>query len=187
MAIVEIFSKWMDSFMSNHPDAISFRKSIKIYTLMRKLNSDPKIENIFTVLRLLPVEFWNDEHYGKGLWNKLLSSGTLPELHLRNIFTGERYNFCGPGTKLDERLARGDQPINELDAACMKHDIHYKDHKEVEERHPADKDLQLSAKRIQHDPNTPWYYKADAALVRGAMYAKRHLGMGVPSRDQWHL
>ena len=39
------------------------------------------------------------------------------------------YNFCGPGTKLRERLDSNDNlvtaPVNDIDAACMAHDISY--------------------------------------------------------------
>lgn len=35
------------------------------------------------------------------------------------------YKFCGPGTKLAERLERGDVGINPLDEACREHDIAY--------------------------------------------------------------
>lgn len=35
------------------------------------------------------------------------------------------YEFCGPGTNLSERLARGDVGINPLDEACREHDIAY--------------------------------------------------------------
>ncbi|EFN86083.1 hypothetical protein EAI_03310, partial [Harpegnathos saltator] len=34
------------------------------------------------------------------------------------------YQFC-PGTRLIKRLARGNQCINSLDAACREHDIVY--------------------------------------------------------------
>ncbi len=39
------------------------------------------------------------------------------------------YKFCGPGTKLSERLARGEVGINPLDEACREHDIAYADKK----------------------------------------------------------
>ena len=52
----------------------------------------------------------------------------LGELHLITP-TGEKYNYCGPGTKLEERLNSGDpkyrDPINKLDAICQQHDIAY--------------------------------------------------------------
>jgi hypothetical protein len=41
----------------------------------------------------------------------------MPELHLPG------YNYCGPFTKLDKRLAKGDERINKLDAGCKEHDI----------------------------------------------------------------
>lgn len=41
------------------------------------------------------------------------------ELHIPS------YNFCGPGTKLKKRLARGDKPINRVDAISLTHDIAY--------------------------------------------------------------
>ncbi len=51
------------------------------------------------------------------------------------------YRFCGPGTRLQSRLARGDQGINASDAACREHDIAYHDHKGTAERLQADRQL----------------------------------------------
>lgn len=48
--------------------------------------------------------------------------------HFWNPIDG-KYNYCGPFTKLDERLARGDKGINELDEVCKQHDIAYRDAK----------------------------------------------------------
>jgi len=75
---------------------------------------------------------------GSGVFNNLLNTlrNLMPELHL------PAYNYCGPFTKLDKRLARGDKPINKLDAGCQQHDIFYRDHKETRERHVADKELE---------------------------------------------
>lgn len=71
---------------------------------------------------------------GGGLVNKLINS--LPvELHLPG------YQFCGPGTKLEKRIQRGDQGINPLDAACRAHDIAYSQNKDIEQRHIADREL----------------------------------------------
>ena len=50
------------------------------------------------------------------------------EHHLR-----EAYNYCGSGTHLQERRARGDKPINELDKCCMIHDKDYGTHKTTRE------------------------------------------------------
>ncbi|WP_227553302.1 hypothetical protein, partial [Acinetobacter baumannii] len=36
------------------------------------------------------------------------------------------YQFCGPATRLNKRLARGDAGVNKLDGwACKEHDITY--------------------------------------------------------------
>jgi len=48
------------------------------------------------------------------------------------------YQFCGPGTHLEKRLARGDRGINSLDAACREHDIAYSRSNDLAERHVAD-------------------------------------------------
>ena len=37
------------------------------------------------------------------------------------------YKFCGPGTRLAERIERGDVGINPLDEACRQHDLAYTD------------------------------------------------------------
>lgn len=53
---------------------------------------------------------------GGGLVDSILTK--LPvELHIPG------YQYCGPGTKLQKRLTRGDPGINPLDAACKEHDI----------------------------------------------------------------
>ena len=55
---------------------------------------------------------------GSGLVNRIINR--LPiELHIPG------YQFCGPGTRLQKRLARGDEGINPLNAACREHDIVY--------------------------------------------------------------
>lgn len=58
-----------------------------------------------------------------------------PELHLLG------YQYCGPFTKLHERLRRGDRGINRVDMACKNHDINYDSTTDVRERHAADRQL----------------------------------------------
>jgi hypothetical protein len=68
---------------------------------------------------------------GSGAFNTLLNklSNVMPELHIPG------YNFCGPFTKLDKRLSRGNKPVNKLDAGCKEHDIFCRYHKDTKERH----------------------------------------------------
>jgi hypothetical protein len=53
------------------------------------------------------------------------------EMHAKKIvrkdgkMTYQNYNWAGPGTKVEERLAKGIQPINGIDAAGKTHDIDY--------------------------------------------------------------
>ncbi|KAI8123405.1 Capsid protein VP1 [Lucilia cuprina] len=91
---------------------------------------------------------------GEGLVDKIINA--LPiELHLPG------YQYCGPGTKLQQRLNRGDKGINQLDSACKEHDIAY--FQKAWER-VLSKDSGLSEKSF-------------AYLVANAMKAKRKLGM----------
>tara|TARA_Y100001963_G_scaffold113369_1_gene157017 strand:- start:31 stop:330 length:300 start_codon:yes stop_codon:yes gene_type:complete len=79
------------------------------------------------------------------------------------------YNFCGPGTNLEERLARGDKPINELDACCMVHDIVYSQTKDKKARVAADRQLRNCAVSIGIKKETSKKLRAEAAIVAGAM------------------
>ena len=77
---------------------------------------------------------------GKGLVNSLINK--LPvELHITT------FRYCGPGTKLEKRLARGDSGINPLDSACKEHDIAYSKPPNLKDRHEADRILIEKAKR----------------------------------------
>lgn len=63
----------------------------------------------------------------------------LPEIHLFG------YKYCGPNTNLTDRLEHGVFGINELDWACMEHDIEYAASIDIEWRCQADKKLFLKA------------------------------------------
>ena len=108
-----------------------------------------------------------------GNLNSLLNSGKLPELHLPG------HNFTGPGTKLKERLLRGDAPVKELDKAAQFHDMTYAIFKDTKDRHVFDKKLQDEAFNIVKNGNHSLKDRAEAGLVGSIMLAKRKLGMGV--------
>lgn len=92
------------------------------------------------------------------------------------------YEFCGPGTRLEKRLARGDKGINQLDAACLLHDIAYRDNKDLAARHRADKDLAYRAWQRVKSKDASAGEKAAAWAVTTAMKAKTKFGMGVSKR-----
>lgn len=117
----------------------------------------------------------NFKRKGSGLVNSLINK--LPfELHLPS------YQYCGPGTKLEKRLARGDTGINPLDQACREHDISYSKSKDLKSRHQADEVLQNAALKRLRSSDSSLGEKTAALVVSGAMKAKRTLGMGVRRR-----
>lgn len=112
---------------------------------------------------------------GQGLVNSLINS--LPiELHLPG------YQFCGPGTKLRQRLERGDKGINPLDAACREHDIAYSQAKDINIRHQADKVLSEKAWQRVTSKDSDFKERANAWFVTNAMKAKLKLGMGIKNK-----
>lgn len=108
---------------------------------------------------------------GRGVVNDFINNlGT--ELHIPG------YNFAGPGTKLEKRLARGDKGINPLDEAAKEHDIAYSKYEDLPSRHRADKTLEYKAWDRVKAKDAKLGEKAAAWLVTNVMKAKRKLGMG---------
>jgi hypothetical protein len=106
---------------------------------------------------------------GKGWVTKALSK--IPtELHLPG------YNYCGPNTNLDKRLARGDKGINPLDEACKEHDKSYAATIDKEKIKEADQILAEKAWQRFKNKETPASEKAAALLITGAMKIKRKVG-----------
>lgn len=102
---------------------------------------------------------------GNGLVNSSIDS--LPfELHVPT------YNYCGPGTKFEKRLARGDKPKNPLDALCMNHDISYQNHKDDQTRTEADRILSSGVWKRVKSKNASLGERATALAVAAAMKAK---------------
>lgn len=91
----------------------------------------------------------------------------------------QKAHYCGPGTDLEKRLARGDPGINELDReGCKPHDIWYRDHPNAKERHIDDKRLAKVADRIAADKSKPAMQRRKAKLVSAVMKGKVFLGLG---------
>ena len=111
---------------------------------------------------------------GGGLLNSAINK--LPfELHL------PKYNFCGPGTRLEKRLARGDSGINPLDAACKNHDIAYSISNNRKIRNQADLKLAEEAWKRVKATDSSLGEKTYAWFVTNLMKAKAKLGMGLKS------
>lgn len=109
---------------------------------------------------------------GRGVVNNLINK--LPiELHLPG------YQFCGPGTKLEKRLTRGDQGINLLDKACREHDITYSQSTDIQKRHTADQILAEKAWQRVKSKDSDIKERANAWFVTNAMKAKVKFGLGM--------
>jgi hypothetical protein len=84
------------------------------------------------------------------------------------------YNFCGPGTDVHRRLREGVKPMNELDEACLIHDIYTeargpaKAGTDVRAIHQADVELKRRAEQIA--ARTTGRYQVEALAVAAAMH-----------------
>lgn len=109
---------------------------------------------------------------GKGIVNSIINK--LPiELHIPG------YQYCGPGTKLKKRLARGDPGINLLDKACKEHDIAYSENKEdLSQRHSADQALLKKANERKLAADSSFGERTSAHLIEKIMKMKTKFGMG---------
>ncbi|KAJ8912558.1 hypothetical protein NQ315_006630 [Exocentrus adspersus] len=110
--------------------------------------------------------------YGEGVLNSIIDK--LPgEIHIAG------YQFCGPGTKLKERLSKGQQGVNPLDGFCRKHDIAYSQCSDLQDRNKADYELKQRAWERVKSKDAKFGEKAAAWLVTTAMKAKRNLDKGI--------
>lgn len=94
----------------------------------------------------------------------------LPEIHIRG------YNYCGPNTNLNYRLARGEVGINKLDCACMEHDIAYAENSDLKSRCIADKLLILRAIRRIYAKDSLIGERFAAMLISWLITVKLFLG-----------
>ncbi|KAJ8912242.1 hypothetical protein NQ315_016584 [Exocentrus adspersus] len=97
------------------------------------------------------------------------------------------YNWCGPGTKVNKRLARNDPGVNGLDEACKEHDIFYSENKDTKTRHFADKVLAAKALERFRSGDAIWKEKAAVLGVAGAMKAKLKLGLGFKTNNEKNI
>lgn len=90
----------------------------------------------------------------------------LPEIHILG------YNYCGPNTKLEKRLASNVPGINELDCACKEHDIAYSESIDHKSRCKADKILVLRAIRRIFAKNSRFGERIVALIISGLISIK---------------
>ena len=114
---------------------------------------------------------------GKGIADSFIEK--LPvELHLVDFSDGvlkpKRYNFCGPGTKLEKRLNPDgtpkdwSKPINKLDEGCMAHDKTYTS-KDPKTRDEGDVKLKKVAEEVLKDSTSGLSDRLNSRIVAKAM------------------
>lgn len=94
------------------------------------------------------------------------------EIHLPS------YQFCGPNTKVLDRLNKGQRGINKLDRECLQHDLAYLKNKDLKTRHTADAELIRAANKRVFAKDSSIGEKFSAAIVSGLIAAKKKIGMG---------
>ena len=91
----------------------------------------------------------------------------------------QKYSFCGPGTRYDQRVREGYKGINELDKMCKLHDQFYNENKDTKDRNISDVALAHRADEIARNSNFDDVQRKDARFISGIMKTKAHLGFGV--------
>lgn len=129
---------------------------------------------------------------GKGLFNNALSNLGV-ELHLpasKGEYVPEgsfnnlnKYSYCGPGTKYDQRDSEGYQGINELDKMCKLHDRFYNDNSDTATRNISDEALAHRASEIANDSKFDDEQRRFAKYVAVVMKNKARFGFGIKSKN----
>ena len=125
---------------------------------------------------------------GKGFLNDIIEK--LPiELHLpakigeyvnNGSFNNlQKYSYCGPGTRYDQRTREGYKGINELDSMCKLHDQFYNENSDTKSRNISDLALAHRANEIAADSKFDATQRRDAALVGNIMKNKARFGLGI--------
>ena len=95
----------------------------------------------------------------------------------------QKYSYCGPGTRYEQRIREGYKGINELDKMCKLHDQFYNENKDTKDRNISDVALAHRADEIANDSNFDDVQRKDARFISGIMKAKAHLGFGVKTSN----
>ena len=168
-----------DCFVKSMSRPYAVPKTTNYFTINRAAYIAIQPQSKLALRRVMILYTLTTKHHrrqGRELINNLINK--LPvELHLPS------YQYCGPGTKLQKRLDRGDLGINQLDAACKDHDIAYsKNRTNIEARHAADRVLADRAWHRVHSSDAGLGEKVAAYAVANTMKLKTKLGMGTKKR-----
>jgi protein-arginine kinase activator protein McsA len=94
----------------------------------------------------------------------------------------QKYSYCGPGTKYEQRVKEGYQGINELDRMCKLHDQFYNENVDTKTRNISDIALAHRADEIASNPIYDDIQRKDAKFVSNIMKNKARFGLGVKNQ-----
>src|SRR5277367_4455998 len=133
---------------------------------------------------------------GKGIFNNALSNLGV-ELHLpaskgEEVSNGSfnnlnKYSYCGPGTKYEQRDREGYKGINELDKMCKLHDKFYDQNTDTASRNISDVALAHRADEIARNPMYDHAQRKDANFISGIMKTKAKYGLGITKQTSKNL
>jgi hypothetical protein len=90
----------------------------------------------------------------------------------------QKYSYCGPGTKYEQRNREGYKGINELDSMCKLHDKFYNENTDTKIRNISDIALAHRADEIANNPSYGDVQRKDAKFISGIMKTKAKFGLG---------
>ena len=155
-----------------------------------KKNRRRMIKGEYSVCGIIKPSFVSMKGVGGSILNSLVSN--LPiELHQfaekgedvpgGSFNNQQKYSFCGPGTRYEQRIREGYQGINELDSMCKLHDKFYNENTDTKVRNISDLALAHRADEIANDPTYDAVQRKDASFISGIMKTKAKLGLGMPA------
>ena len=111
----------------------------------------------------------------------------MPEMHLRQ--PGFIYSACGPFTKNKERIKKfmksGNTDFiykNELDKACLQHDMAYGKSEDLVKRTQSDKVLRDKVFKIASNPKYDGYQRGLASMVY-MFFDQKSKGSGITTNE----
>jgi hypothetical protein len=99
----------------------------------------------------------------------------------------QKYSYCGPGTKYEQRVREGYKGINELDRMCKLHDKFYNDNTDTKTRNISDIALAHRADEIARNLVYDDAQRKDANFISGIMKAKARFGLGITKQSSKNL
>src|SRR5208282_382173 len=91
----------------------------------------------------------------------------------------QKYSYCGPGTRYEQRTREGYMGINELDSMCKLHDKFYNENTDTKVRNISDIALAHRANEIANNSRYDEVQRKDANFISVIMKNKAKFDLGI--------